>query len=79
MAQKKKRRKFVYVGWFTYAGYEKVIVADSEELAWKEMKKEYYQWRKAYGSSPYFHTFKEAIEWFGYRVNKEEMNTMFEW
>ena len=55
----------VYVGFFTFAGYDKIVVEETKEKAWKRMKKEYFKWRKEYGEH---RTWKDAIDYFGYRV-----------
>lgn len=72
-------KKKVYIGFMTYAGYDSLIVSESEDTCWKEMKKLYYQNRKTWGGSTNFHTFKEAIEWFGYRVEAVFMDTMIDY
>ena len=65
---RKLGNQVVFIGFFTFAGYDRLIIEDTEDKCWNSMKKEYYKWRKEYGQNPYFYTFKEAIEWFGYRV-----------
>jgi len=68
----------VYIGFFTFAGYDRLIVANTEARAWRMMKKEYYKWKKTYGYNPYFTTFNEARDWFGYRVVKMKVNSIIE-
>ena len=61
--------KEIYIGFFEYAGYDLCVVETTEEKCWKAMKAEYYKWRKGYNGSM---TFKYAVEYFGYRVEKTE-------
>lgn len=73
------KKTTVYIGFFTYAGYDRLIISDTEENCWKAMKKEYYAWRKHWGSNPYFHTFEEAKDWFGYTVQEATTGTIIEY
>ena len=57
--------KVVFIGFFTFAGYDYLIIEDTEEKAWKSMKREYFKWRKKYDGH---RTWKDAVDYFGYRV-----------
>lgn len=70
------KEKSIYIGFFTYAGYNKLIIEATEEDCWKAMKKEYYKWRKGYEGH---YTFKYATEYFGYSVEKATTGTMIDY
>jgi len=65
MTKKIDLSKSVWIGFFTYAGYDKLIIEATKEDCWKAMKREYYQWRKGWNGDK---TWKEAKEYFGYNV-----------
>ena len=61
----------IYIGFFTFAGYDQLIIAPTEEECWERMKKTYFKWRKSYNGS---RTWEDAKDYFGYRVIDADAN-----
>ena len=66
----------MYIGFFTYAGYDRLIIESSEEACWKAMKKEYYLWKTGWNGHL---TWSEAKDYFGYTVQKATTGDIIEY
>jgi hypothetical protein len=68
-------KQAIYIGFYTFAGYDHLMIANTEDECWKMMKRKYYEDRSIWGANPRFHTFKSATEYFGWHVEKASTGT----
>ena len=70
-----------FIGFYRIGGYDYIVVDETEDLCWKAMKREFFEWRKhnkKYFWESWMESFDKAKEWFGWNVQELEKGKMIE-
>lgn len=67
----------IFIGFFTYARYDHLIIDSTEAKVWATMKKEYYKWKKQNDQET--RTFAQAKDYFEWTVDQTTFGKMIEY
>jgi len=67
----------IYIGFFTYARYDHLIIDSTEAKVWTAMRKKYYEWKRQ--NEQERRTFAEAKDYFGWNVDQATYGSIIEY